>query len=330
MPGQFPLSIKAVASAAPGTGNFTPGNASPGGMVWQGTLYNGWSGLVRFEDGAAWELCYCGFNGTLIQRSAAGFIASSSGSPLNLSANATAFPVVDGMELAPHLAGVPYVGWKAIVNAATMTAWGIGAPGFTGTAAAAAQANTNYLTAQPRVQITSAATANAQAGMAVGTVLAMRSDLAGMGGFEYTSRFGASAIPATNRLFMGLTNTTIIANTGNPSALAGNFAILGKDSTDTTMQFMVNSGSGTATKINTGMTMAVNGWYEVTIWSEPGSSAVYMLLVRLDTFEVFYGVTYTKVPTSGVMMLPQAFMGLSAAATAGVLHIGSLYVRCGA
>lgn len=329
MAGPFFNGIKGTTAGTPGTGTFSPNAASAGFLAWS-TVPAGGVWLVRYEDGAAWELQYSYWTGASLSRAAATqFVSSSTGSALTLTSAATAAMVMDASEVAPHL-GVPWRGWQPNVGAATFTALGITTPTLTGTAAAAALAATNALTEQPRVQLTSATTANAQAGTTSTLIAAVVNTNGGRGGGEMTFRFGVTTLPAGPRVFMGLTATTFVANTAEPSALVANYAVLGKDSADTNLQFLTNSNASTGTKINTGIPLVTTGFYECTIWFEQGSNTMQMLLVRLDTGAIYYGSTSTDVPATGALMMPQVIGGLSATTgTAIVLHAGAMFVRTG-
>ena len=219
-----------------------------------------------------------------------------------------------------------------INSASAPTVFGIAAGVITGTASAAAIAATNYLTEQPRVLIASLTTpANSQAGYTHTTAMALVSTAAGRGGWEHAGRFGASVLPTSPRLFVGMTATTFIANAGEPSALVANYAVFGQDSTDTNIQLITNSNAGAGTKINTGIPLVANGWYEWTIWTDPGSTTVDALLVRVDTGAIFFTTTNTDVPANGSLLFPQCIGSLSATTgTAFVLHFGGYTVRQGA
>lgn len=327
MAAPFYNNIKGTCNVAPGTGAFSPNAAAWPGLAWS-TVPIGWWGLVRYEDGAAWELQYSYWSGGNLSRSSTQFVASSTGSPLNLTIAATAAMVPDANELCPHLI-VPTRGWMPIING-TIDTWGVAALTETGTGAAAALATTNFLTEQARRPATSATTANAQAGWSTTTAMALVSTASGRGGYEFTCRFGASQLPTGPRLFVGMTATTFVANTGEPSALTANYAVFGKDSTDTNIQLIVNSNAGTGTKTDTGIPLVANAFYEATIWSEPGSTVVKALLVRMDTGAIWYGTVSTDVPANGSLLFPQILGGLSSTTgTAIIMHFGGCFIRAG-
>lgn len=325
--GPFYNAIRGTTAGTPGTGSFTPNAASSGFLAWS-TVPTGWIGLVRYEDGTDWELAYGYWNGTVISRPS-NIVASSSGSRLSLTSSATASLVADGTIVAPIALNAGR-GLVPVVNNTTPTA--IGAPGVTavGTAAAVALATTNYLTEQPRVQYTSVTTANGQAGAVSTQITAITSTTAGRGGWLFASRFGASQLPTGPRFFVGMTGTTYSGSTVEPSALTANLAVFGKDSTDTNLQLIVNSNAGSGTKTDTGIALSTNDWFHAQLWTQPGSTTVYALLVKMNDGSIYYGSTNTDVPANGALLFPHVLGSLSSTTgTAIVMHIGGLQVRTG-
>ena len=331
MAGPFHNNIRGGSSGAAGTSTFTPSGVVTGGIAWS-TVPAGWIGLVRFEDGVTAELRYCYWNGTTLTRGANAFVWSTSGAVLNLTSAATASMVADGGEVQTHNGGTPWSGIFSVAGAATIL--GFAAPVNTniGTVGAAqALATTNFLTEQPRVQLSSATTANAQAGENMGTVpRVVHSTTAGRGGGEFVCRFGASQLPVGPRLFVGFSATTFTGVITDPSAPIANYAGFAKDAADTNIQFLTNSNAGAGTKIDTGIALVANGWYEASVWFDPGGGRMYGLLIRIDTGEIWYGSTTTDIPANGALMFGQLVGGLSATTgTAFVMQFGSMAIRTG-
>jgi hypothetical protein len=339
MPAPFYNAVKGTTAGAPGTGAFTPNAASSGFQAWS-IVPTGWIGLVRYEDGSTWELCYSYWNGTTLSRAStqiphtsSGSLQTSSGSQLTLTSSATAALIPDANEVMGHVGGVPWGVWKASPATATASVIGLSTPTATSggvAAAAGAIAATNLLTQQTRVVLTSVTTANGQAGWTnipagAGVIY---STTAGIGGFEMVTRFGASTLPTGPRLFVGVTGTTFLASTAEPGAFTANFAAFAKDSTDTNIQLLTNSNAGGGTKSDTGIALTANGWYETSVWAEPGGGRVYGLIIRLDNGAIWTGSTAADLPTSGTVLAPQVLGGLSATTgTSFVMNIGSMALR---
>lgn len=331
MAGPFYQPIKGTTSGTPGTGAFTPNAASAGFLAWS-TMPTGWWGLVRFEDGSAWELTYSYWNGATLSRSATQDVSSSTGSLLTLTSAATATLVCDGARVQPNLIMMPR-GYQPIPNASTTpTALGLPAATVTGTAQAGAIANGGGVANWPRSQSISATTANAQAGYTTTTVCGMTSSTAGCGGWLFNCRTGSpNVLPTGYRLFIGMTSITRVGLTTEPSASVAHTAAFAKDSTDTNIQLLVNSNAGAGTKTDTGIAFggsasAIEAW----IWSDPGSLLVKALLVDVTLGTIFYAETSTDVPTTGAMMFPQLLGGLSATTgVAIVMAMGGMFVQAG-
>lgn len=330
MPSPFYPAIKGTTSGAPGTSAFTPNAAATGRRAWS-TVPTGWIGPVRFDDASnAWEESWCYWDGTSLSRSATQLIDSSTGSALSLTSAATASMIIDPAEVMSHLGTTPWRGFTAN-PAGSIQALGTSNPVPLGTSSGPAIATTNMLTEQVAQQHASATTpANSQCGWPYATTFAVVSSTAGRGGWELVMRWGATQLPTGPRLFAGMTATSFSGNAGEPSALTAHYALFGLDSTDTNIQLLVNSNVGSGTKTDTGIPWVANGLYEGSLWTEPGSTKVYGLLIRLDTGAIWYGSTTTDVPATGTLMTMQMIAGLSATTgTALNLRFLSMMARTG-
>lgn len=331
--GPFINAIASSTASGPGTGDFTPNAAAAGHISWGNGVWGaptGWIGLVRYDDGTAWELRYGYWNGTTISRPANGFVTSSSGSGLSLSSAAIATMVTDGMIAQPNLGMGMARGYTGISGATTTpTALGLAAATVTGTAASATIATTNFRTEIPQSQTSSATTANAQAGYTT-PVCAVNSTSSARGGWQFVARFGtATTIPTNRRLFVGVTGTTFVGVTTDPSALTAHYAGFALDSADTNIQLLVNSNVSTGTKTDTGIPLTQNGWYHAQLWQMPGSTRTFGLLVRLDTGAIWFGSTTTDTPGT-TTLLAHVLGGLGATTgTAFTMNMGAMMLRAG-
>lgn len=332
MPGPFYNAIKGTTAGTPGTGAFTPNAAATGGLAWS-TVPAGWIGLVRFEDGSAWELQYSYWNGTTLSRNANvggtlnQFVASSTGSGLTLTSAATAAMVPDAAEIQPGLGSTRTSGALANLNNNSSTLFGFATVAGQGTVSAVSLSNTNYMTERVRLRYTSSTVANGAAGWSFSQFLANRSTSAGRGGFVYTSQFGFSQLPVGPKVFAGMTSSSWNGS-GEPSAHTANLAVLGVDSTDSNFHLITNDASGAGGKTDTGIALAVDGWYEARVWCDPGGSEVFGRLIRMDTGQIWLGSTTTNLPTSGAMMTAHLQSSLSGTTgTAIIMEIGQVFVR---
>lgn len=316
--------VKGETAGAAGTGAFTPSTASTGFRAWS-SVHTGWVGVVRFEDGSAWELSFSYWNGTTLTRT---LYESSTGSLLDLTADATATLInsLKGWFIGPD--GFKYLGWTTRIGASSPTPNPL-TPSALGSAAGVNPANTNFLTMQPRVQYTSATTANAQAGTTNSGRVAIVSTTSTFGGWVFNSEFGASQIPTGPRFFVGLRDSGLTAS-AEPSAFTSHIAAIAKDSTDTNLHLVVNDNSGAGSKTDTGIALAANDWFDVYLWQDCASTTVNALVVKLNDGSMYYGSTSSNVPTNGALLSPDCYGGLSGTTgTALIFHVGHVMVKAG-
>jgi hypothetical protein len=332
--GPFLNAIKGTTGSAPGTGAFTPNAAASGFIAWGDSVWGvptGWVGLVRYDDGTEWELRYGYWNGTTVSRPTNGFVTSSTGSALSLSSSATAAIPADGQIVAPHLGTGLARGYTGIPGESTSpAAFGIAGLTVSGIGGAATIATTNFLTEVPRSLATSASTANAQGGFTLPLTVSTNTT-AGRGGWQFVTRFGSSQFdPLSRRLFVGVSGTTFVAVTTDPSAFTARYACFALDVADTNIQFLTNANTTTGTKIDTGLTFDTGGWYHAQIWMMPGGGRVYGLLIRLDTGAIWFGSTTTDIPDTTT--LRGHVLGGRGAGTGTdfVMHMGAAMLRAGA
>lgn len=321
-----PIKAAVSAVAASGLGAFTPNSASAGALAFSAVPSAVCAHLIRAEEGATWELFYSWWNGTTLSRSTTQFISSSSGSPITFTTAATVAIVPDPQEAMPHLGSGRWGLISGQYGLSAPASYGI-ALAAVGTAGSINFAATNILTEQNSNQYTSATTANALAGLAAGTLYTSRNTGAGRGGFDFSARFGATVIVTAQRLAVGL--SAAVMTTNEPSAII-NCALFAKDSGDTNIQFMVNDGSGNATKSDTGIPYAANALYECFIWCPPGGASIAGLIVRIDTGDIWYGSASSNLPASGTGLAAQCQGGLTATTgTAYVQRFCSLFLKSG-
>jgi hypothetical protein len=320
--------VRAITAGAAGTGAYTPSAAATDARAWSNEPAGFY--FVRFDDGAAWELSFCYWNGTTLSRASTQLFDSSSGSQLSLTTAATATRLVHPFEVVPPGARATRQ-WIAGPSLSAPTASGTSAPTVTGTGANVAAAAGNFLTEMPAIKYTSATTANAQAGLSYTSAgFGIISTTAGRGGWDMEVAFGAVTVPTGPRLLIGTATSSFVGNTGEPSAFVSNIAAFALDSTDTNIQVLTNNNSGGGTKIDTGIAFAANKLYRGKIWINPGSNKVYALLLCPDTGAIFFTSTTTDVPVDGAATQPHILGGLSSTTgTAIEMRIGSATFRTG-
>lgn len=327
----FRNAIKSTTSGTPGTGAFTSSAAATGFLDWS-TVYSGWMGLVRYEDGSNWELSYSYWNGTTLSRGTNQLVASSSGSVLTLTSAATATMVPDAFRMAPMLGCGILHGWMHHGGNTIPQAIGHTSPTVTGTAGQGSIDDTSFYNAQPRNEATSATTANSVAGWSNSSAtVGIAGTTAGRGGMHMATRWGASAIPTGPRFAIGLSSSSFVAQTVDPSAYAWGGLAFAKDAADTNLQLMSGDTTSTHTKVDTGIAVAAGAWFESHIWWEPGEGSTkgWGLLMRMDTGDIWRGSVTTHI--SGGALKPEVAGSLNGTntGTALVMGLGSMFIYAG-
>jgi hypothetical protein len=136
-----------------------------------------------------------------------------------------------------------------------------------------------------------------------------------------TITFGLSTYLSTQRLLIGYNtnNNSAPTATVDPSTFL-NIIGLSKDAGDSTLQFITNNGSGTGTKINTGVTPSQNNIYRLTVVITPQAGAavstgVYITLetiTKTGISTVNSGSITTKIPAAGTALQPVMYVNTAA------------------
>lgn len=215
-------------------------------------------------------------------------------------------------EFAPNPATSKLAEWSASGNGTAVSTWAIN-NSETGTTTTRNVASTNLFTSVRRVGYVTASTAASSAGTRHNNTQFWRGNAAGLGGFVYTARFGFSTANTTNKqAFVGFRNSAsaITANT-NPSSLT-NIIGFGIDATQTTLRFMYNDGSGTATTVDLGANFPANttdtDWYEAIIYARPNAGTVYYFITNLSSGNTTFGSATTDLPSSTTFLCPHVYV----------------------
>lgn len=316
MAGPFYNNIKGTTGSAPGTGAFVPNAAASGSTAWS-SVPRGWWGLVRFDDGSAWELRYSFWNATQLSRSANTLVASSTGSSLTLTASATAALVPDGLnmqqlfgastrDLRPIIAsasGNPFTHtFDSIITRGTFTSYSV-------------SASTNRLSPMFSVR---GATGDANSQALITTTepqaVVMTSYFGQEAGYHVIWRVTPHNGSSDRRFFCGIaTSTAPVDATVDPSAVATGLVGFGVDSADTTMQLISKTGGGTTDKANTGFSYSGSAEVpmEIHIWNNSNSTTTHCLYMGYDTGsgarDIYYS-TAAAPPPANSLIYPVVYM----------------------
>lgn len=218
-------------------------------------------------------------------------------------------------------------------NGTVLAAWGITLTA-TGTATAANVATTNTHTWMKRLDylVTTAAT-TAVAGWRYSAAQFGRGNAAGRGGFTFICRWGPATgvATATNRAFVGMTNSTAAPTDVNPSTLTNMFG-MGWDAADSNIQFMHNDGAGAATKIDLGAsfprpTADRTEAYELAMFCAPNGSEIHYEVTNLATGAAATGTVSTDIPSTTTLVAPRGWMSVGGTSSVIGITLMGLYIE---
>jgi hypothetical protein len=142
---------------------------------------------------------------------------------------------------------------------------------------------------------------------------------------KLTITFGLPTYASTQRMFAGysgvanqLLTTQNVSN--NPNIIG-----VGKDAFDSTFQIMYNGGSGSASKVDTGITPNSNDVYRATVFLPSNGTASYVTFERLtrSSVTIFTSSNTNKVPVPGTLM----YFHLAANTGTGTTPVVMCYIQ---
>lgn len=209
--------------------------------------------------------------------------------------------------LMPHIGRNGISWWVPAANSTTINVLGANALTATGTATAANYATTDIHTRGARVDylVTTAATT------AVAGYRAAQNNWRRQEGFHHIFRVSPATggTVSTRRFFVGMAGATAAPTDVNPSTQT-NIIGYGYDSADTNWQVMHNDGSGTATKVDTGIARPSTdrpSIYSVFIFCGPNASAVGVGFIDESNGNSHSATLSTDLPTLTQTMGPRAY-----------------------
>ncbi len=170
-----------------------------------------------------------------------------------------------------------------------------------------ALASTNLKTSVRRMNYSTGTTAGTMAYQRQAALMAWRGNVAGLGGFFYTTRFSLSSIVSGNRVFVGMSDS--IANPTNIDPTTSNtYGKLGVAINANTGNWnFINNVSGTLPTITAlGSNFPVNttDLYELVLFSAPNGSSIGWRVTNLSTGNQTSGSATTNIPTTATFMSP--------------------------
>jgi hypothetical protein len=180
---------------------------------------------------------------------------------------------------------------------------------------------TNYRTQSVRLLYRSSATAGNVAHWRPNSLSAFwRGDAANRGGFTVSFKFSIPAQPSGYLFFAGMRNSSATPGATTEVSTFTDAVGIGKDSGDTTLQFLHNDNVSTCTKVDTGVTPSTDTVYQLIMHCESNGSTIYYVLIDLDTKTIVASHSATtNLPlntTSAGFMRPIQFISNNAQAVA--------------
>lgn len=217
---------------------------------------------------------------------------------------------------------------EAQVNTTTFNYLGLAAHTVVGTASARGTTSTDYQSQTRRIAVAVvSSTAPATGSFRNTQVQWWRGNAAGFGGFYFSMKFGIDASVTHLIYFFGLNTGSAITSNTNPSTLI-NIIGVGKDTNDTNMQLMYNDGSGTATKVDLGVSIGITSIFCLRIFCLPNDSNIYVSVEDLGAGTVLIDTTLTSdIPSSTTFMSYIAHLSSTDTNGTPVLVLASIYAE---
>ena len=223
----------------------------------------------------------------------------------------------------PALFGNNVTIWNPTNATAGMWTGTVGAGAGTFSAILPGASNTNIYASVKRSRWANVVTTTNQVlGQRNTEAMYIRGNLASTGGFFFFARFGLDTWTTGGRLFVGMHTSTAVV-TAEPSA-STNILGFAVNSTDTSITFMHNDASGTATKETiTHPALASNNAYDAVIYCRPSDTTVYYRLTDLNSGVVLIdSSTNTDLPVSTTGLTAGVLASNAAIATVTAINIG--------
>jgi len=189
-----------------------------------------------------------------------------------------------------------------------------------------ARASTNAVTSMNRATFGTGSTATGASGIQSTDTVAWMGNAANLGGFFFYSRFALEALSGTSRFFVGVSanNATMSADSSTWNNTIG----IGRDSGDTTLQFIMRNNGTVTTKRNTTITPATTDIFDIYIFVRPNTSEVNWELRNAVTNAVLSTNTETvNLPSNTTFMYMQAHIQSASGTTAKLLALNRMYLE---
>lgn len=205
----------------------------------------------------------------------------------------------------------------------------------TGTATAAGVSSSNLHVSMRRLEYAvTAASSSAIAGLRQDVAQLRLGDAGNFwGGFFFVARFGpsrGSASIVSRRIWAGVTSQANAPSDQDPSTWAVNGIGVGADAADDTYSVMHRAGTGSMTKVDTGISKYSSDaadMFEVAVFSASRSSLVVVQFTHLNTGEAFTHVITDNLPATVQPLTWQIWVSVGGTSSVTGVAVASVYVE---
>jgi hypothetical protein len=190
--------------------------------------------------------------------------------------------------------------------------------------------STNLLTSVRRISYSSGTTVGAIAYQRQSQLQVWRGNVAGVGGFFYTTRFALSTLATGNRAFVGLSSSIATPTNVDPttSPTIGKVGMVINANTGN-WNFASNAAGSAPTFANLGASFPVNTTdiYELILYSAPNGSSIGYRVTDISTGAQTSGSAGGNIPTNTTFLAPQFWITNNAASTAAIMDFVGWYLE---
>jgi hypothetical protein len=189
-----------------------------------------------------------------------------------------------------------------------------------------AKSATSAITSMNRATYGTGTTATGASGIQSTDTVAWLGNAANLGGFFFFARFALEAISGTYRFFVGVSanNATMAADSSTWNNTIG----FGKDSGDSTLQFIMRNNGTVTTKNNTAITPGTSDIYDLYIFVRPNTSQVDFELRNAVTNAVLATRTeISNLPSTTTFMYMQTHIQSATGTTSKLLALNRMYLE---
>ena len=189
-----------------------------------------------------------------------------------------------------------------------------------------ARASTNAVTSLNRATFSTGTSTTGASGIQSTDTVAWMGNAANLGGFFFYARFALEALSNTSRFFVGVSanNATMAADSSTWNNTIG----IGRDTGDTTLQFIMRNNGSVSTKRNTTITPATTDVFDIYIFVRPNTSQIDWELRNAVTNAVLATNTETgNLPLNTVFMYKQAHIQSTTGTTPKLLALNRMYLE---